>query len=160
MKPVMFCLCHLCSENHTLKTKIYKTCEEFVLSCYIDVQAGFAWLDWLRMPDGPVPYFLYLLLLSTSRILASSQLTMQPSSQACWAIFIFSRRPLWDFSYVHRATWLEICLFRKYSFCHIRKEGCRHTVQSIVDLFPTPKSVFSSEDHPTFAPLETHFTYG
>jgi hypothetical protein len=39
-------------------------------------------------------YFLYLLLLSISKILASSQPTLRPSSFACLANFDFSRRRL------------------------------------------------------------------
>jgi hypothetical protein len=37
--------------------------------------------------------FLYLLLLLIPKILASSRLTLRPSSQLCWANFYFSRRP-------------------------------------------------------------------
>jgi hypothetical protein len=77
-------------------------------------------------------YFLYLLLLSISKVLASFQPTLWPSSYACWANF----DPLWDCACVLLATRLEVSLFRLCRFCHIHRECYRRPVPSVADLFP------------------------
>jgi hypothetical protein len=53
--------------------------------------------------------------------------------------------PLWNCAPVHRTAQLKVCLFRHCSLCHIRRESCRHTVQSVAGLLHelAPNNVFS-----------------
>jgi hypothetical protein len=36
----------------------------------------------------------------------------------------------------HGVLWLEVCLIRQCSFCHIHRKCYGHTMQSVADLFP------------------------
>jgi hypothetical protein len=63
-------------------------------------------------------YFQYLLLLSISKILASSQ----PLHRHAGLILLLLEDLLRDCAKVHRAIRLELCLFRQCSFCHILRE--------------------------------------
>jgi hypothetical protein len=84
-------------------------------------------------------YFLYLLVHSFSKILASFRPTLWFSSYACWANFDISGWPSSRIAYVHGAARLEVCLFR-----HIHRECYRRTVPSVADLFPTWFSLVNS----------------
>jgi hypothetical protein len=81
-------------------------------------------------------YFLYLLLLSISKILASSQPTQNPLHGHVAPILIFLEDDLCDWAHVHGAARLQVFLFRQWSSCHIHRECCACTMPSVADLFP------------------------
>jgi hypothetical protein len=63
--------------------------------------------------DSLLEYFLYILLLSISKFVASSQPTI---------ILIFLEDPVGNCACIHEAARLDVCLFRQCSFCHVHGE--------------------------------------
>jgi hypothetical protein len=73
-------------------------------------------------------YFLYPLLLSVPKILASSNLLYDSLHRLVGLILIFLEDPLWGCAYAYRAAWLEVYLSHHCSFCHIHSKQMHCTV--------------------------------
>jgi hypothetical protein len=68
-------------------------------------------------------YFLCLLLLSISKILASSQTVHDRPRRHFVLIWIFLADPLSNYAYSHGGSRLVVCLFHQCIFCNTYEDG-------------------------------------
>jgi hypothetical protein len=89
------------------------------------------WWHWLDMPYGHISYTFSCFQFPKSHL---SNLPCGAIHRHVGLVLIFLEDPVGDCACVHGVAWLEACLFRQFSFCHIHRECYRLTVLSVTDL--------------------------